>query len=262
MAYRRMRSKTWSRRPSPRFGARRSFALKQPSQIGSGRWQWGNFMAGFLFQADQLETTNIFLELASMDLSHFNDPLLLDNIGIVQGVTQQSMIKGIDIGGIQWSSGIHNVDTGVNEVSGMPANRWHMTQMLCYDHRDNVTGVPQAINQDLRVSTFPTNVVNHTIPRPDLNQEIRDYPARIIYRTSDYYNPSVQAHTGIDEFLYATPRTEIYSSQRHRNLRLRKRLTDDWGLYYVFAVHSAGTTVNSRVFYCWVTGSIYYKIAY
>jgi len=260
MYRRRQTRRTYSRRTSFR---RRG--TKAPTRAGAQRWQWGNIFASTTFQATAGECTNVLFELASMELNHFSDPNLPDNAGLIAGGVMAQMVKGIDIGGIVFSSGIHNTDSQVQQAPGLLASRFFQMHTVTLDKKDPQTGVPNGANAAFDVSTFPANVVDFTLPRPGTDTEIRDYPSRILYRSANYQNSLSRLLTDVtfaEDTLHTVPRNEIYSGERHRSLRIRRRLTDDWGLYYGAHVWTTGAVAESQTFTAWFSGSIYFRVVF
>ena len=207
-------------------------------------------------------STNVLFELASLEPNHFNDPALPNNAGIIQGITQSNMIKAIDIGGLVFDMGIHSITTTILGEA-LTAQRYFTLQGIVLDKKDSITGAPMSTNANYAVSTFPANVVDFTLPRPSSLQEIRDYPSRILYRSCDYVNPGLQTGTSPDpDELASRERQEVFNPQRHRSLRIKRRLTDDWGLYALFSVWNPGSIEGSGIWQCWISASIYYRIVW
>lgn len=253
------RKRTFHRRPR-----RRSFnrTARPATRVGSQRWQWGNFFASTTIQGPGAggASTNILFEIASLEPNHFGDTSTPGAAALA--ITNSNQVKGLDIGGIVFDSGIHNAQS-VFDVSGSVFDkRMFLMQGIILDKKDPTTGAPSSTNANYAVSTFPSNVVDITVPRPSALQEVRDYPSRFLYRSTDYYNAGLQANISPDDELLASrTRQEVLNPQRHRSLRIKRRLTDDWGLYWVGSIWSPSAPDPSS-WVLWLSGSIYYRVVW
>lgn len=255
------------RRNYQRFSNRRrtfvrsrfSSSVRSPTRAGQGRWQWANIHWNQTFTGASPGSLSIFTELASLSPEHFADPLL----GTAQMVTMSNMVKSIDIGGLVFNSGVHFSGLNIDAEDGSLAEQFLMHQMIVLDRVD-ATGVPLGINAPWNISTFPTLSVDGIIPRPTTAQEVRDFPSRILWRNANYINPSLIEFSGFNSEALSTARqNEVHNPQRSKNLRIRKRLADDYGLYFVAAITPAGTsTAQNLVFTSWFAGSLYYRVRY
>lgn len=257
--YRRRRSV--GLRPRRRLFSRR--AVRVPTRAGASRWQWGNVFASLTVQATPVafQATNIMFELASMEPNHFGDASSSGPLALA--ITQQSMIKGIDIGGIVYSGGVHLQNNPFDQTEGPIGAQWHTQTLLCWDKKNPSSGIPQGTNAQWGISTFPANVVDVTLPRPSTATEIRDYPSRIIDRDVNYANPALNQWSNTSETdLSARFRSEVFNPERHRSIRLRKRITDDWGLFFGVSAWPSATADESAVIFGWVSASIYFRVVY
>jgi len=249
----------FSRRTGGFRRSRFASSVRSPTRAGQGRWQWGNVYFNQTFTSAAPGTINIMAELASLSPGHFAD--LSVGAG-TQQVTMANMAKSIDIGGLVFDCGIHHSTINIDAASGSLSERFVMHQMIVLD-RLSATGSPQGINAKWHVSTFPTNNIDASVPRPATTEEIRDYPSRILWRRSSFINPSLIEFNNFDsEALSALRQNEVYSPQRNRNLRIRKRLADDYGLYYLAAITPVPSISENLVFTCWLAGSLYYRVRY
>jgi len=245
---------------SRRFGGYRrsrfSSAVRSPTRAGQGRWQWGNIHFNQTFTTQAPGSVSIFAELASLNPAHYGDLTL----GTAQVVTQSNMIKCIDIGGVVFNSGIHFSQINIDAENGPLSGRFLLHQMLVLDRVDN-TGVPQGVFAPWHISSFPTLTVDGTIPRPTTAEEIRDYPSRILWRSATYINPSlIEFNNASAEDISTARQNEVYNPQRSKNIRVRKRLADDYGLFYVAAATPIGSIASNHVLTTWFTGSLYYRV--
>jgi len=259
-----MYRRRFRRSAAPRGRFRRRAGSRAASRVGSQKWQWGNFASTMSIQGPGvgLVSSNVYMEIASLEPGHFNDTST--PAGGSLGVVQSSMIKAIDVGGIVIDSGCHLIASTYDQNGGLPTEYRHFSlQGIVLDTIDPVTGQPSSLNCNFAVSTFPSNIVDLTAPRPDLNQEIRDYPARILYRSVDYHNPALQSTLAPDdELLSSRVRTEVFNPQRHRSLRVKRRLTDGWGLYAIFSTWAPFTAPSPTTWFFWCSGSIYYRLVH
>lgn len=246
----------FSRRTGGYRRSRFSSAVRSPTRAGQGRWQWGNIFFQQTFTSTAPGTINIMAELVSLTPSHFFDPN--DATGTT-AVSMANMVKSIDVGGLSFDCGIHHSTLNIDAEDGSLAERFVCHEMLVLD-RLSATGAPLGINAKWHVSTFPTNNVDATVPRPATTEEVRDYPSRILWRRSHFVNPSLIEYNNPDaESISAQRQSEVYSPQRHRNVRIRKRIADDYGLYYLAAVSPVPSIAENLVWTTWFSGSIYYR---
>lgn len=252
------RRRSFRRRPQRRFSRP---AARPATRVGAQRWQWGNIFASSTIQGPGAgnASTNVLFELASLEPNHFGDTTSTG--GTALAVTQSNMVKAIDIGGIVFDMGAHHVETVIESTSVFDS-RFITLQGIVLDKKDPSTGAPLSTNVNYAVSTFPANVISTITPRPTAAQEIRDYPSRFLYRSADYVNPGLQAQASPDgDLLASRVRQEVLNPQRHRSLRIKRRLTDDWGLFALFSVWSpSAPDPNSWTF--WFSASIYYRVVW
>jgi len=211
----------FSRRTGGDRRSRFASAVRSPTRAGQGRWQWGNINFAQTFTSVAPGTINIFAELASLSPEHFSDPATGPN-----AITMANMVKSIDIGGLVFDCGVHHSTLNIDAEDGPLAQRFIMHQMIVLDRLDT-GGFPLGINAPWHISTFPTNNVDGTVPRPTPQQEVRDYPSRILWRRSTFINPSLIEYNNPDsESISAQRQNEVYTPQRNRNLRIRKGCWD------------------------------------
>lgn len=258
----------YSRRPYQRFSRRRggfvrsrfSSGVRSPTRAGAGKWQWGNIHFRQTFTSQAPGSISIFAELASLSPEHFGNEF---TAGQAQVVTTSNMVKCLDIGGVVFNSGIHFSGLNIDAENGPLSEQFLMHQMLVIDRIDT-GGIPASVNAPWHLSTFPSLAVDGTVPVPNSLDEIRDYPSRILWRNATYINPSLIEFFGPNENAISTARqNEVYNPQRAKNVRIRKRLADDYALYFVAAVTPSGLSVaQNLVFHTWLAGSIYYRVRF
>jgi len=258
MPFRRSFSR-FSRRTGGYRRSRFASAVRPPTRAGQGRWQWGNLFFQQTFTTVAPGTVNIFAELVSLEPSHFFDP---NADATTSAITISNMAKAIDVGGLTFDCGIHHSTLNIDAEDGSLAQRFICQSMLVLD-RKGPTGEPSGVEAPFHLSTFPTNTVDATVPRPSSLNEVRDYPSRILWRRAHFVNPSLVEYNNPDsENISALRQNEVYNPVRYRNLRVKKRIADDYGLFYVASIAPVPSISENLIFTCWLSGSLYYRVRF
>lgn len=224
------RSRRSFKRPSPRFGARRG-RMKQPN--APVRWEVANFR--FSAQISTNTGVPVTQTIELLKIAEHTGGSAITNVFL------EAATRRIEIGGIVFDHGRKVI--GVGGTIGT-ADRISSAQLLVIDKLDETSAPISLPNWELVQSPVSVN------PIVEENQ----FPTRILWRNGHIYYPGLPATSSI-----ASPAADnVVHVTRTQNLRLRRFLDDQHGLYFHTFCNSVGTHTSFTV-HDWFWGTIYYR---
>jgi len=217
------------RRRSFRRRSRRSFTRTRPT-TETQRWESATFDVVNTITTESTPVISLF-ELVKV-FGHFGDPT--DQIGTVLG----NAVRFIEVGGVVWD--FHVVPLTSPEADVVAYTKFHKSLVTL---QVDAGGTPAL--WDPFVTQPPIAVVSS-----DGDDDVAQ-PIRIHWRESELL-PSGELNN------VAFPPWNFQDRQRTHSLRLRRRIDDHQGLYFVIATDGGATASVTWTY--WIHGTLYYRV--
>lgn len=228
---------------------RRRAAVSERRTERPHRWSVGNFHSRIaLSTANGPDTFINQITIMAMIFGRAGD------VTTAQGRVEMNKTRFLDIGGVVLDMGWDN-NTPPAIAAAQGTAQYEVQHLLVVDRIDN-TGLPGGIQADWGLSNTPASVVGSVLG----NQEVQDFPSRILFRYTDYFdNEANPLSIASQQFLsqqVATTRV-----RRSRSLRLRLRLGQDDALCLHQYVRNGPNypTASAANAISWCVGTIYYR---
>lgn len=247
--------KTWSRKPSPRFGARRG---STHLVTRTKRWE-----SSALF-IDQISTvpgasgteTLQYFHLASIALSLGN---AASGAEARVGQTLAQMQRSIEIGGVVYDWGFYWRSELSNQAS-RPDASFNCFHALLSDRliNDGGNNTPASIGSWAPWTPgFPMSILSSSTP-PEATDP-NNAPTRIHFQKCFWSSNASRRFTPAEDLLYVPDDQHLNQNFGTVNRRLKLRLDDEQGLFAVLGVRNGPENTIASQFNFWLHGKIYYR---
>jgi len=255
-----IRRKVWSKKPSPRFGARAGKRLRDPQR------QRGLEVANFFIDEQTIVNnssaaeTQIYTHLASIAISM---EVINDSPEQRLGTVLSSMQRSITLHGIVMDWGIrqNGYDGDNTPLVGKVWSCFQLASDRLAPQSDNVV-VPASLGSYSPFQTqFPTAVLNTSTP--DISANTMVNPTRVHWSRTDLHELIPRSVSDDADVLYVPNSQQVFTPRSTINRRLRIRLGDDMGFFLIWSFRTdAALSVSStvaRTFTRWARGQLYYR---
>lgn len=258
MAFR--RSNRWSRKVSPRFGARRGLRRATSPQ----RWERADF---FIEDYQSLPGGSAAEQLQMFHLGSISQSLVNDVANPTLALAVASMQRRFEVGGIVFDYGHEQeapIDATVDKRNG---NFWIMTG-LCVDKlatfdQDGLVAPNAIAAWSPWTSQFPVAIVRTTSPSPAQDTRENSAPQRVLWSRTRYHSGGIRQVDNQQEGSLYVPDEQLLAAREGAvNRRLRLSLDDEQALFFFIATRNCASFelgTSARVIHHWARGALYFR---